>query len=88
MDGFVQIFTYLAVIWAVIMIIYVGLRFVLAQGNRDEIIKRKDQLLWLAVGVALIIGARIIVQVVINTLQSTGVSSGVITNADKAINSQ
>ena len=83
--GFIQIFVYLVVLFAVIMIIYVGLMLVLAQGNKDELIKRKDQLLMLVIGLAIVIGARIIVQVVISTLQSTGtVNPTVITNAQNA----
>ena len=84
-SGFIQIFVYLVVLFAVVMIIYVGLRLVLAQGNKDELIKRKDQLLMLVIGLAIVIGARIIVQVVISTLQSTGtVNPTVITNAQNA----
>jgi len=83
--GFIQIFVYLVVLFAVVMIIYVGLRLVLAQGNTEELKKRKDQLLMLVIGLAIIIGARIIVQVVISTLQSTGtVNPTVITNAQNA----
>ena len=43
-------------------------------------------LLYIVIGVAIIIGARIIVEVVINTLQATGtVSPGVINNAHNAL---
>ncbi len=87
--GFIQIFVYLVVLFAVVMIIYVGLRLVLAQGNVEEINERKDQLLMLVIGLAIVIGARIIVQVVISTLQSTGtVNQNVITNAQNALKGQ
>jgi hypothetical protein len=87
--GFIQIFVYLVVLFAVVMIIYVGLMLVLAQGNTEELTKRKDQLLMLVIGLAIVIGARIIVQVVISTLQSTGtVNQNVITNAQNALKSQ
>ena len=83
--GFIQIFVYLVVLFAVVMIIYVGLRLVLAQGDTKQIQERKDQLLMLVIGLAIVIGARIIVQVVISTLQSTGtVNPTVITNAQNA----
>ncbi len=86
-NGFLGIFTYLVILFAVIMIIYVGLRFVLAQGNTTELTKRKDQLLWLLVGVGIVIGARILIGAVINTLDATGVvQPGVINNAQNAIN--
>ncbi|MDB5239213.1 MAG: hypothetical protein JWO00_548 [Candidatus Parcubacteria bacterium] len=88
-SGFIDIFTYLVVIFAVLMIIYVGLRFVMARGNMTEIKERKDQLLWLMVGLAIVIGARILVSVVINTLQATGVvSPSVINNAHNGLNGQ
>jgi len=71
-NGFVEIFSYLVIIFAVILIIYVGFQFVLARGNSEEVKKRKDQLLWLVIGVAVVIGARIIVNVVISTLDASG----------------
>jgi len=80
-NGFADIFTYLAVLFAVLMIIYVGLRFVLAQGNPVELTTRKDQLLWLLVGVAIIIGARLIVSVVVKTLETAGVVNTSVTNS-------
>lgn len=83
-----EVFTYLVVLAAVLMLIYVGLRFVLAMGNTEEITKRKSQLLWIVIGIALVIGARIIVAVVINTLEATGtVSPGVINSANDALRS-
>jgi uncharacterized membrane protein len=86
-SGFLQIFTYLVIIAGVLMIIYVGLRFVLAMGNPEEIKKRRDQLLWLVVGIAIVIGARIIVMVVLNTLKATDtVSPNVINSAYDAVN--
>jgi hypothetical protein len=86
LEGFVEIFSYLAVLFAVLMLIYVGFRFVLAQGEPAEMNKLKDWLLWIVVGVAIVIGARVIVSVVINTLQKTGtVNPSVITNAQNAI---
>ena len=86
-SGFLQIFTYLVIIAGVLMIIYVGLRFVLAMGNTDEIKKRKEQMLWLVIGLAIVIGARVLVTVVLNTLSATGtVSPGIINSANNAIN--
>ena len=83
--GFIQIFVYLVVLFAVLMIIYVGLRLVLVQGDAAEISKLQTQLLWLVIGLAIVIGARIIVQVVINTLSATGaVNQTVIQSAQNA----
>lgn len=85
-QGFLEIFSYLVVLLAVLMLIWVGLQFVLAQGKPDRMKELKNWLLWIVVGVAIVIGARIIVTVVINTLEATGtVSPGVIQNANNAI---
>jgi hypothetical protein len=86
---FMKILSYLAVIFGVIMLMWVGLQFVLARGNPEEIKKRSNQLLWIIVGIGVILGARILISVVINTLQATGtVNSSIIQNAQNAINSQ
>lgn len=86
---FMKIISYLAVIFGVIMLMWVGLQFVLAQGNPEEIKKRSNQLLWVVVGIGVILGARILVSVMINTLQATGTINPEITrSAQNAINSQ
>lgn len=85
-NGFLEIFSYLVILFAVLMLIWVGLQFVLAQGKPDRMKELKNWLLWIVVGVAIVIGARIIVAVVINTLQATGVvNQGVIQNANNAL---
>mgnify|MGYP001608379131 CR=1 FL=1 len=85
-QGFLEIFSYLVVLLAVLMLIWVGLQFVLAQGKPERMKELKNWLLWIVIGVAIVIGARIIVTVVINTLEATGtVSPRVIENANNAI---
>ncbi|MCX6715882.1 MAG: hypothetical protein NT077_02560 [Candidatus Taylorbacteria bacterium] len=85
-QGFLEIFSYLVVLFAVLMLIWTGLQFVLAQGKSDRLNELKTQLLWIVVGVAVVIGARIIVSVVINTLEVTGtVNQSVIQNAKNAV---
>ncbi len=88
-EGFVEIFTYLVVIFAVIMIIWTGLQYILAGGNTEKMKKSSIKLGWLVVGVAVVIGARVIVHIVINTLQATGtVNQNVIQSANNAINNK
>lgn len=72
-QNFVEIFSYIAILFAVLMLIYVGLRFILARGDSDKMKELKEWLMWIVVGVAVVIGARIIIQVVINTLSASGV---------------
>jgi len=84
---FVEIFSYIVILIAVVMFIVTGFRYILyaAQGNSSEISKLHRQLLWLVIGVGVVIGARVIIQIVINTIEATGtVSQGVIDNARNA----
>lgn len=86
-QAFLEIITYLFIIFAVLMFIYVGFQYVTnaAQGNAKKIEELHKQLLWLVVGVAVVIGARVIIQVVINTISATGtVSPSVIESANRA----
>jgi hypothetical protein len=70
---FVQIFSYIVIIFAVLLIVYVGFRFILARGNVTEMNKLKEWLMWIVIGVAVVIGARVMVNIIINTLSATGV---------------
>ena len=84
-QALVEVFTYLVVLFAVLSLVYVGLRYIMARGNSEEITKRTNQLLWIVIGLAVVIGARIIVGVVINTLDSSGVvDPGVIKSVNDA----
>ena len=86
---FMQIATYIAVLFGVILIVFVGFRYVLARGNPTEISKLHSWLLWIVVGLAVIIGARIIVSVIISTLQATGtVNPGISQNSNNALKTQ
>jgi hypothetical protein len=85
---FVQIFSYIVILLAVLMLIYVGFQYILAsaQGDSGKIKDLHGYLLWIVVGIAVVIGARVIVQVVINTLSATGtVSPTIINSANKAL---
>ncbi|MGC9605581.1 MAG: pilin [Minisyncoccia bacterium] len=86
-NGFLQIFSYVAVLFAVLMLVWVGLQFVLARGNPERMKVLKNWLLWIVIGAAIVIGARIIVSVVINTLGSTGaVNQNILNSANNALN--
>ncbi len=86
-QAFIEIITYLFIIFAVLMFIYVGFQYVTnaAQGNAKKIEELHKQLFWLVIGVAVVIGARVIIQVVINTISATGtVNPSVIESANRA----
>ena len=58
---------------AVIMYVYIGFKFVFAQGNPAKITEAWSWLLWVSVGTAILIGAKVIVTVIESTLTSAGV---------------
>ena len=85
-QSFVEVFSYVVILLAVLLLIYVGLQYVLARGNPQKIKELHSWLLWIVVGVAVVIGARVIVTVVINTLSLTGtVNQGVFNSANNAL---
>lgn len=71
-QNFVEIFSYIVVLGAVLALIWVGLQFILARGNPTKMSELKDWLKFIIIGVAVVIGARLIIQVVINTLAASG----------------
>ena len=84
-----KIFSYIAVLLGVVMLIWVGLQFILAQGNADRLKEMKYYLFKIVIGIAIVIGARIIIQVVVNTLEATKlVDQRVIQGANQAITVQ
>ncbi|MEK7642039.1 MAG: TrbC/VirB2 family protein [Patescibacteria group bacterium] len=86
-QDFVEIFSYIAILFAVLLLIYVGLQFVLARGNSERLNDLKKWLFYIVIGVAVVIGARVIIQVVINTLSASGaVDQRTIQSAQRAAN--
>ncbi len=88
LHSLVQVFTYLVILFAVIMFVYLGFQYVAfaAQGNSGKIGDLHNKFIWLVAGVAIVIGARVIIEVIINTLSATGtVSPDVIQSAQNAL---
>lgn len=86
-NAFADIAAYVLVIVAVLMIIFTGFQFITAQGKPERLKELGTRMGYIVIGVAIIIGARIIVNVIINTLASTGaVNKSVIENARDAAN--
>ncbi len=86
-NGFLDIITYVLIILAVLAFIWTGFLFVYnaSTGNSSKLSELKSRLLYIIIGVAIVIGARIIIQVVINTIAATGtVDQKVIESANKA----
>lgn len=86
--SFIEIFSYVAILFAVLVLVYIGFSYILAsaKGNAAEIEKLHTWLWWTIVGVAVVISARVIVEIVINTLNATGtISPGVFNSTSNAL---
>ncbi len=70
--AFVEVFSYLVVLFAVLALVWVGFQFILARGNPERMKELKNWLFFIIIGVAIVIGARVIIMIVTNTLQATG----------------
>ena len=68
-------------------IVWVGFQFILAQGKPDRMNELKTWLLWIMVGIAVVIGARLMVDIVINTLGATGVVDQSVIQSVRSANS-
>jgi len=55
----------------VLFIIYSGFKFVTAQGNESEVTKAKDMFYATVIGGAILLGADVIANVVVNTVETT-----------------
>lgn len=57
---------------AALMIIFSGFQFVLAGGNEEKIKKARQMFYWTIIGAAVIIGARVIAEAVVNFAKGLG----------------
>lgn len=88
-NSLMEIFSYVAVIIAVLALIWVGFQFIMAQGNSERISELKTWFYYIIIGTAIILASRLIVSVVINTLESAGtVSPDVIQKLRQPLNNQ
>ena len=69
----VNIAMYVGVILAVLALIYVGFKFIAAQGNPAKLEAARKFLLGIVIGIAILLGAQAIVLIIKNTLTSAGV---------------
>lgn len=63
----------IGVIFAVFMFIWIGFKFVMARGNESALKEAKEWFLYAVIGTAILISAKVIVEVVKNTFISAGV---------------
>jgi len=82
----VDIATYVGVVLAVIFLIYAGFKYIAARGNSDKITEAHHFLLAVVIGIAILIGATAIVNVVKNTLTSAGLVKSTTFNSPTSSN--
>lgn len=69
----VDLMIFLGVIVAVFMFVFIGFKYVLAQGNATKIAEIHKWFLYAAVGTAVLISSKVIVEVIKNTFISAGI---------------
>ncbi len=69
----VDLAIFIGMIFAVLMFIWIGFKFVLAQGNSTKLSEARTWFLYAVIGTAVLISAKVIVEVVKNTFISAGV---------------
>jgi len=84
-QNFAAIFSYIVVLFAVLALVWTGLQFITAQGKPEALKDLHKKLAYILIGVAIVIAARVMIIVVINTLSASGVvNSNVIQQAQTA----
>ncbi len=58
---------------AVLFIVYAGFKFVVAQGNPEELSAARKNMLYTVIGIAIFVGASLIAGVIVNTMVALGV---------------
>lgn len=85
-NKFVELFSYLVIIAAVIMIVFTGFQLILARGNPEKMKEYGQRLGYILIGVGIVIGARIMIMIIINTLEATGtINQGTINTIQRAV---
>ncbi|MEK7184795.1 MAG: hypothetical protein AAB683_01515 [Patescibacteria group bacterium] len=69
----VDIAIYIGVSFAILAIIFVGFKFVMARGDQTALKNAKEWFMYIIIGLAILISARVTVEIVQNTLIKSGV---------------
>lgn len=70
LDMLIGVIIMIGSIVIVLSIIYAGFKYIMAQGDIKQIQAAHSQLLWTAIGAAILLGARVIAMVIKNTVSS------------------
>lgn len=68
----VDLAIYVGVIFAILAIIFIGFKFVMAQGKPDEIKEAKMWFFYVIIGLAVLISSKVIVEIVKTTFVNSG----------------
>jgi hypothetical protein len=69
----VDLAMYIGIIFAILAIIFVGFKFVAAQGKPEKIKEAQSWFMWIVVGLAVLISSKVIVEIIKTTLVNSGV---------------
>ncbi len=69
----VDLAIFIGVILAVLMFIFIGFKFILAQGKQAKLIEARNWFLYAVIGTAVLISSKVIVEVIKTTFISAGV---------------
>lgn len=69
----VDLAIFIGTILAVLMFIWIGFQFVMAQGSDTKLSEAKKWFMYAAIGTAVLISSKVIVEVIKNTFVSTGI---------------
>lgn len=69
----IDIAIYLGTAFAILAIIYAGFKMIMAQGKSEEIKEAREWLLYIVIGFAILLSAKVIVEIIRNTLVDSGV---------------
>jgi len=69
----VDLAVYFGVILAMLAIVFIGFKFVLAQGKPEEIKEAKMWFFYVIIGLAILISSKVIVEIIQNTFIQSGV---------------
>lgn len=74
--GLVDIAIYIGTIIAILMIIYTGFMYIMARGNPTKIADVHRLFMYVVIGIAILLGSKVIVEIIKNTFISAGVVDG------------
>jgi hypothetical protein len=69
----VDVLIFIGVILAVLMFVFIGFKFVMAQGNSDAIAEARRWFFWAVVGTAVLVSSKVIVGIIKDTFVGAGI---------------